>query len=121
MQVVVQRQRWCRAGAVVVQSRCWRGFLAELQVKVQRFNTVDSAEVQQRCRGSAELLQSRFIRGDCAGAGGAEVQSEVQRCRGAEEVQRCRGGAEVQRSTRYGGTEVLGYQGADMDVMRRYC
>ncbi len=101
---------------MVQSSRCCRGF-AELQVKVkvQRFNTVDSAEVQQRCRRSAELLQSRFIRGDCAGAGGAEVQSEVQRC-----SQRCRG-ADEKRSTRYGGTEVLGYQGADMDVLRRYC
>jgi len=78
---------------VVQSSRCCRGF-AELQVKVQRFNTVDSAEVQQRCRRSAELLQSRFIRGDCAGAGGAEVQSEVQRCRGAVR------GAEVQRRCR---------------------
>jgi hypothetical protein len=100
VQVVVQRQRWCRAGAVVVQSRCWRGFLAELQVKVQRFNTVDSAEVQQRCRGSAELLQSRFIRGDCAGAGGAEVQSEVQRCRGSAvrgaEVQMRRGAPDIE-------------------------
>ncbi len=90
MQVVVQRQRWCRAGAEVVQSsRCCRGF-AELQVKVkvQRFNTVDSAEVQQRCRCSAELLQSRFIRGDCAGAG-----AEVQMRRGAPDIEvlRCWG------------------------------
>jgi len=73
--------------------------------EVQRWSRC--AEVQRRCRGGVERGR------------GAEVQTEVQRCRGADRGQRCRQrcrGTDVQMSCR--GEEVKRFRFRGSEVQR---